>query len=109
MESIESKTSVIIDIFFCVVFMPLLVFLGPSHTWMSQWPIFFSLVCLFLYISYFFLIVDQYIGSDPPEAMGSHSPVIVVYGGLQLPVVAIPVTGDGFRYAGAEPLSDGVA
>ncbi len=56
MESIESKTSVIIDIFFCVVFMPLLVFLGPSHTWMSQWPIFFSLVCLFLYISYFFLL-----------------------------------------------------
>mgnify|MGYP007035338864 FL=1 len=57
----------------------------------------------------FFLIVDQYTGSDPPEAMGSHSPVIVVYGGLQLPVVAIPVAGDGFRYAGAEPLSDGVA
>lgn len=63
----------------------------------------------FFYISAIFLIVDQYTGSDPPEAMGSHSLVIVVYGGLQLPVVAIPVAGDGFRYAGAEPLSDGVA
>lgn len=50
---LKNKSAVIFDIFFCVVFMPLLVFLGPSHTWLTQWPVFFCLACTFLYACYF--------------------------------------------------------
>ncbi len=56
MNYLESKTSVILDIFFCLVFMPILVFLGPSYTWMSQWPFFFLLTCVFLYACYFIIL-----------------------------------------------------
>lgn len=56
MNFLESKTSVILDIFFCLVFMPILVFLGPSYTWMSQWPLFTLLTCVFLYACYFIIM-----------------------------------------------------
>lgn len=56
MNYLENKTSLILDIFFCVVFMPILVFLGPSYTWMAQWPLFFILTCVFLYACYFIVI-----------------------------------------------------
>lgn len=55
MKSIRNKTSLIIDIFFCVVFMPLLAILGPGLTWLSASPLFFIVACLFLYASYFFI------------------------------------------------------
>ncbi len=56
MISVEGKTSVIFNLFFCVVLVPLLVFLGPAHSWLRQWPLFFVTVCAFLYASYFILI-----------------------------------------------------
>lgn len=52
---LKNKSALIFDIFFCVVFMPLLVFLGPSHTWLTQWPVFFCLACTFLYACYFII------------------------------------------------------
>ena len=55
MKSIENKTARIIDIFFCVIFMPVLIFLGPAHSWMSRWHLFFILTCVLLYGSYFVL------------------------------------------------------
>lgn len=53
MNSIESKTSVILNLFFCVVFMPILIILGPSHNWMEQWPVFFVIAVAYMYICYF--------------------------------------------------------
>ena len=53
MKSIRNKTSLIIDLFFCVVYMPLLAMLGPGFTWLNTSPWFFIVACLFLYASYF--------------------------------------------------------
>ncbi len=55
MKILRYDTSVIIDLFFSFAFMPLLILLGPAHHWLSDWPLFFLLVCMFLYGSYFFL------------------------------------------------------
>lgn len=55
MKSIENKSEFIIDIFFCVVFMPALILLGPAHSWIEAWPLFFILSCGFFYGSYFAL------------------------------------------------------
>ena len=52
----EARTAIIPDLFFCVVLMPLLVLLGPSYTWISQWPLFFILACAYLYACYFIIL-----------------------------------------------------
>ena len=51
MKSIENKTSLILDLFFCLVFMPIVVILGPARHWISQWPVFVSIVCVYMYLS----------------------------------------------------------
>lgn len=56
MKSIENKTSLILDLFFCLVFMPILVILGPPHHWLSQWPLFFFITCAFMYACYFVML-----------------------------------------------------
>lgn len=56
MKSIENKTSRILDLFFCVVLLPVLIILGPVHHWLSQWPVFFIATCVFLYSCYFTLL-----------------------------------------------------
>ena len=56
MKSIENKTSLILDLFFCLVFMPILVILGPAHHWLTQWPLFFILTCVYMYGCYFTLL-----------------------------------------------------
>lgn len=53
MKSLENKTARIFDIFFCLVFMPLLVVLGPARRWIVPWPLFFITVQAFLYGCYF--------------------------------------------------------
>lgn len=53
MKSIENRTSLILDLFFCLVFMPLLVMLGPAHHWLGQWPLFFIIVTAYMYGCYF--------------------------------------------------------
>ncbi len=49
MKSIENKTSLILDLFFCLVFIPILVSLGPAHYWFQQWPLFSFIACVYLY------------------------------------------------------------
>lgn len=56
MKSIENKTSVILDLFFCVVLMPILIALGPAHYWFSQWPLFSIIACAYMYGCYFVLM-----------------------------------------------------
>lgn len=56
MKSIENKTSLILDLFFCLVFMPILVILGPPHHWLSEWPLFFCITCVFMYGCYFVIL-----------------------------------------------------
>lgn len=53
MKSIENKTSLILDLFFCVVLLPILVVLGPMRYWIGQWPVFFLLSCAMMYGCYF--------------------------------------------------------
>lgn len=53
MKSIENKTSLIIDLFFCIVFMPILVFLGPAYYWIEVCPEFVVIACAYLYACYF--------------------------------------------------------
>ncbi|MCC8071550.1 MAG: sensor histidine kinase [Bacteroidales bacterium] len=56
MKSLEHKSSLLLDVFFCAVFMPILVLLGPAHNWLGQWPLFSILACAFLYGCYFLLM-----------------------------------------------------
>ena len=56
MKSIENKTSLILDLFFCLVFIPILVSLGPAHYWFRQWPLFSFIACVYLYACYFLLM-----------------------------------------------------
>lgn len=51
----ENRTTLLSDIFFCLIFMPLLVFLGPAHYWIREWPVLFCLAMAFLYGCYFLL------------------------------------------------------
>ncbi|MDE7443872.1 MAG: histidine kinase [Muribaculaceae bacterium] len=53
MKSVENKTSLILDLFLGLVFIPLLVILGPAYRWAYQWPLFFIIVCVYLYVCYF--------------------------------------------------------
>lgn len=53
MKSIENKTSLILDLFLCMVFIPILVTLGPAHHWFYQWPLFSIISCAYLYGCYF--------------------------------------------------------
>lgn len=55
MKSFENKSSLISDLFFCLVFMPALLVLGPAGHWLRTWPLFFMLVCVYLYGVYFFI------------------------------------------------------
>ncbi|MCC8175071.1 MAG: sensor histidine kinase [Bacteroidales bacterium] len=50
------STSWILNLFFCVVFMPILVVLGPMRQWFAQWPWFALLACAFLYGCYFVVL-----------------------------------------------------
>ncbi len=56
MKSIENKTSFILDLFFCIVFMPILLILGPARYWIVQWPVFFVICCVFMYGCYFAIL-----------------------------------------------------
>lgn len=53
MVSIEHKTNLILDLLFCIVIMPLLIFLGPAHYWWSISPIFTCLSISYFYLCYF--------------------------------------------------------
>ncbi len=53
MKSQANKSSLILDLFFCVGFMPLLIVLGPAHSWATEMPLFFAITCLFFYGCYF--------------------------------------------------------
>lgn len=56
MKTIENKTSLLLDLFFCVVLLPVLIILGPARHWFGQWPVFFLVACVFLYGCYFTLL-----------------------------------------------------
>ncbi|MDE6628182.1 MAG: histidine kinase [Muribaculaceae bacterium] len=53
MKSIERKIPLVIDLFFCVIFMPLLVLLGPAHGWIQTAPAYFCIATAYLYLCYF--------------------------------------------------------
>lgn len=67
MKSIENRTALVIDIFFCVVLMPVLIFLGPAHSWIDFSPIFVLIVCVWFYGCYFALKAI-----DLPRALITH-------------------------------------
>ena len=53
MKSLEHKTNLIFDLFFCIIIMPLLIFLGPAQYWWGMSPLFSSLAIAYLYGCYF--------------------------------------------------------
>lgn len=53
LQASETRTPPILDLFFCIVLMPLLLALGPAHHWIAYSVWFFVLVCLFMYSIYF--------------------------------------------------------
>ncbi len=55
MNILSKKTNQIFDLFFCVVFMPMLIVLGPAHYWMKEMPLFFIIVCGYCYLVYFII------------------------------------------------------
>ncbi len=59
MKAFADKPGRITDLFFCAVFMPLLVLLGPPLEWMPSWPLFSVVAVAFLYGCYFVLKRQQ--------------------------------------------------
>lgn len=55
MKSIERKIPLVIDLFFCAIFMPLLVLLGPAHSWAVTATAYFCISLAYLYGCYFAL------------------------------------------------------
>lgn len=53
MKSLEHKTGLIFDLFFCIVIMPLLIILGPAQSWWRISPAFSCLAIVYLYGCYF--------------------------------------------------------
>lgn len=53
MKSLEHKTGLIVDLFFCIVIMPLLIILGPAHYWWKISPVFTCLAIAYFYGCYF--------------------------------------------------------
>ena len=53
MKSLEYKTDLIFDLFFCIVIMPLLAILGPARYWWSISPAFTCVAIAYLYGCYF--------------------------------------------------------
>lgn len=53
MKSLEHKTNLIFDLFFCIIIMPLLIILGPAQYWWRISPLFSSLAIAYLYGCYF--------------------------------------------------------
>ena len=53
MKSLEHKTSLIFDIFFCVIIMPLLILLGPAQYWWRVSTMFTCVAITYLYGCYF--------------------------------------------------------
>ena len=53
MKSLEHKTNLIFDLFFCIVIMPLLIIIGPARYWWSTSPVFTCLAITYLYGCYF--------------------------------------------------------
>ena len=53
MKSLEHKTNLVFDLFFCLVLMPLLIFLGPARYWWHISPLFTLLGVGYLYACYF--------------------------------------------------------
>lgn len=53
MKSLEHKTNLVFDLFFCLVLMPLLIFLGPARYWWHISPLFTLISVGYLYACYF--------------------------------------------------------
>ncbi|MDE6453207.1 MAG: histidine kinase [Muribaculaceae bacterium] len=53
MKSLDNKTALIFDLFFCLALMPLLMLLGPMRYWLLEWPDFSVLAVAYLYACYF--------------------------------------------------------
>ncbi len=53
MKFLKKKVDRIIDLTFCLVFMPLLIVLSPAYYWLSDWPGFTWLLIACLYGDYF--------------------------------------------------------
>lgn len=53
MKSLEHKTNLIFDLFFCIVLMPILIFVGPAHYWWKTSPVFTCIAISYLYGCYF--------------------------------------------------------
>lgn len=49
----QRRTSLVIDILFCVVLMPLIIMLIPVDKWIARYPLFATALCLFLYAVYY--------------------------------------------------------
>lgn len=53
MKSLEHKTNLLFDLFFCIVIMPLLIMVGPAHYWWRISPVFTCVAVAYFYGSYF--------------------------------------------------------
>ena len=52
MKTSDIKNTMLLDALFGLLLMPLMILLGPAYRWLQEWPLFFVLVCLFLYGCY---------------------------------------------------------
>ena len=53
MKFFEKKINRLIDLIFCLVFMPVVIVLSPAYYWLSDWPQFTWLLIACLYADYF--------------------------------------------------------
>lgn len=55
MKLFEKRIGLLIDLFYCLVFTPLILFLGQTYYWVSYCPEFAYLLVAWLYVSYFII------------------------------------------------------
>lgn len=53
MKLFENRIGWIIDLIFCLGFMPLIIFLGPTYYWLAVYPTFAYVSIVWLYVVYF--------------------------------------------------------
>lgn len=81
MKSLEHKTNLLLDLFFCILIMPLLIIWGPAHYWWRISPLFTCLAITYFYACYFatkFLRLPELILSKSFYKIAGISVVLII-------------------------------
>ena len=61
------NVSLYIDLAFCLVFLPLMMLVFPVERWWGTYPLFFTSFVIWLYVTYFILLLSAKHNNPPPN------------------------------------------